>query len=419
MSLYGLMRTSTSGMAAQASRISIVAENVANANTVGYKGARSEFQSFFIGDGINNYNSGTVSAEAHRLVESQGGLTGTGNVTDLAIDGEGMMLVQDPNGGIFLTRSGSFTADESGNLVNTAGFVLMGYPYNGTTPVVVANGFAGLVPINVSSLQLLAEPSMTGNLAANLPSGATAVPAADLPSTNSATAQFTAKTSLVVFGNLGEEVTLDVYYSMTAAGTWEATTYNAADAAAGGGFPYTSGPLSTDTLTFDPANGQLAGASPTSITIPVPGGQNFNLDISGMTQLATSFTILDATANGNAASVAEIVEISDEGLLYVAFANGSRRPLYQIPLATVPSPDRLSGLSGNVYSANSKSGNVRIGFPNSAGFGGMRSGTLEQSTTDIATEFTEMIDAQRTYTANSKVFQTGAELMDVLVNLKR
>ena len=62
---------------------------------------------------------------------------------------------------------------------------------------------------------------------------------------------------------------------------------------------------------------------------------------------------------------------------------------------------------------------MRLGFAQEGGRGNIVSGSLEQSTVDLATELTDMIDAQRGYTANSKVFQTGAELMDVLVNLKR
>ena len=76
-------------------------------------------------------------------------------------------------------------------------------------------------------------------------------------------------------------------------------------------------------------------------------------------------------------------------------------------------------MTGNVYATTAKSGNLHIGFPQDPGLGTLNSGVVEQSTADIASEFTDMIDAQRGYTANSKVFQTGAELMDVLVNLKR
>jgi flagellar hook protein FlgE len=94
-------------------------------------------------------------------------------------------------------------------------------------------------------------------------------------------------------------------------------------------------------------------------------------------------------------------------------------PTYRIPLASVPSPDNLTPLAGNVYALGVDSGDLQVDFPRSGGFGTLVSSALEQSTVDLASELTAMIESERNYTANSKVFQTGAELMDVLVNLKR
>jgi flagellar hook protein FlgE len=76
-------------------------------------------------------------------------------------------------------------------------------------------------------------------------------------------------------------------------------------------------------------------------------------------------------------------------------------------------------MPGNVFTESPESGAVQIGFANEAGRGSVMSGALENSNVDIAEELTSMIESQRSYTANSKVFQTGADLMDILVNLKR
>ena len=88
-------------------------------------------------------------------------------------------------------------------------------------------------------------------------------------------------------------------------------------------------------------------------------------------------------------------------------------------LANVESPDNLVPQSGNVYSQGVDSGVIVTGFAGSGDFGSIQSGALEGSNVDIANELTAMIESQRSYTANSKVFQTGADLLDVLVNLKR
>ena len=418
MSLYGVMRTSTSGMNAQSTRISAVAENVANANTNGYKAIRTEFASYFISGNVSDYNSGYVDANLHRLVGNQGTLAATTSITDLAIQGEGFFVVQNSNGVNMLTRAGSYQPNANGELVNTAGFKLLGYPISPTGSAIVVNGFAGLEPVAFDSVALSARPSTEGLLQTNLPSAASVVAAADLPSANAASATYTAKTSMVVYGNLGEEIMLDIYMTKTAANEWEVAVYDRSQVGTSG-FPYASGPLSTGTLEFDPSNGHLTSTSAGSINIPVPGGQALTLDLSKTSQLAADFSVQDADVDGNMASAADLVEIADDGTVYVAFEDGTRIAKYRIPLATVPAPDNLEAISGNAFGITMRSGDFRIGFSGEGGLGTIASGVLEQSTADIASEFTDMIDAQRGYTANSKVFQTGAELMDVLVNLKR
>ncbi len=92
---------------------------------------------------------------------------------------------------------------------------------------------------------------------------------------------------------------------------------------------------------------------------------------------------------------------------------------YQLAIANVASPDKMTVISGNVFSPSAESGDITLGTAAANGNGKIRTGALENSNVDIAQELTDMIEAQRSYTANSKVFQTGSELMDVLVNLKR
>jgi flagellar hook protein FlgE len=418
MSLYGVMRTSTSGMNAQSSRISAVAENVANANTNGYKAVRTEFASYFISGNVSQYNSGYVDVNMHRMVGNQGTLSATTSITDLAIQGEGFFIVRDANGENLLTRAGSYQPDADGQLVNAAGFSLLGYPVQAANGGIVVNGFAGLEPVTFNSVALSARPSTQGTLQTNLPAGAAAIAAASLPSANTAATSFTSKTSMVTYGNLGDEVMLDIYMSKKGPQQWELTVFDRA-AVGASGFPYAAGPIATTTMSFDPANGQLLPSSANSLVVAIPGGQPLTLDLSNTSQLAAGFSVQKADINGNKASAANLVEIADDGTVFVAFEDGTRQAKYRIPLATVPSPDNLEAISGNAFGVTVNSGDFRIGFSGEGGFGSIASGVLEQSTADIASEFTDMIDAQRGYTANSKVFQTGAELMDILVNLKR
>jgi flagellar hook protein FlgE len=406
-------------MNAQADRLSTVAENVANVNTTGYKGSSCEFSSLLLTACPGGYQSGSVLSTIRTMVGTQGSIGNTDSLTDLAVSGDGFFVVADENGTPYLTRAGNFVTNGEGILVNAGGFELLGYRLNPGQPDVTVNGYTNLGSINLEDLALAASPSTEGLFVANLPVDAAIVAPGSLPSTNSSTASFTAKSSLITYDNLGREVKLDLYYTKAGSEEWELSVFDSSLAAPGGGFPYASGPLATQTLNFDPTTGEFADGQPTAIDIPIPGGAAFSLDVGGISQLATDYVVISAKTNGNPPSGAELVEISRDGLVYATYNNGTRVPVFRIPLAHVTSPDMLNPLAGNVYSTTSESGDVEIGFAQTGGLGEIISSALEQSTVDLAGELTAMIDAQRSYTANSKVFQTGSELMDVLVNLKR
>jgi flagellar hook protein FlgE len=408
MSLYGVMRTGVSGMNAQSNKLSTVSDNIANVNTTGYKRASTEFSSLILKSGSGNYDSGAVETTVRYAISDAGNYQFTTSATDLAVQGNGFFVVQDPNGNNFLTRAGAFVPDSTGNLVNSAGFQLMGYNIaNGATPTVAANGFGGLQVINVNQLALQAAPSTKATVAANLDPSAAIIAGPPGPGA------YTSKTSVVTYDNIGNAVTVDVYAAKTAANTWQIQLYDSSTgtALAGG----------LNTFTFDvtaAGKGKLAAASPTSLTVTIPGGSSFNMDLSAMTQVASSFDF-KATVDGNAPSAVEKVNINDKGVVTAVLKNGTELPSFQIALATVPSPDHLTPEVGNVYSPNLDSGNVQVGLAGQGGLGTIQSGALEDSNVDLADELTSMIEAQRGFTANSKSFQTGADLLDVVVNLKR
>jgi flagellar hook protein FlgE len=424
MSIGGMMRTSISGMQAQSNRLSAVADNIANSDTNGYKRLRTDFSSMVLSSGGGRMASGAMSSaggvltSTRQLVSQQGSFEPSSSTTDLAIQGNGFFVVQDGSGTPYFTRAGSFVPDANGTLINASGYNLLGYSLTNGSANAVANGFAGLQPVSIAGSALIATATTEGTFAANLPADAP-IATAPLPSANAATSASTNKSSLLAYDNLGRGVVLDVYMTKTATGTWEVAVFNQSDAATGGGFPYSAGPLATQTLSFSPTNGMLASTSANSVSLTVPGGSAMTIDMANMTQLATTFTVSDADTNGNPPSGVEQVDIDDDGTLYARYGDGSYRALYRIPLATVTSPDQMTALTGTIFAPNPQSGAVTIGFANEGAMGKIISSSLEQSNVDIADELTTMIQSQRSYTANSKVFQTGSELMDVVVNLKR
>lgn len=406
-------------MSAQASRLSTVADNVANVNTVGYKSSSCEFSSLLLSTCPGEYESGAVLNDIRAHVSAQGSLISSASPTDLAISGNGFFLVSDVDGTPLLTRSGSFVPDGDGNLVNAGGFNLLGYRLDPDQPDVTVNGYTNLTKVNFDELALSASPSTAGAFVANLPAEAETIAMNELPSANSLASSYTAKSSLITYDNLGGEVLLDLYFSKVSDNTWEVSAFDNSSADAGGAFPYASGPLASETLTFDGTDGKLADGSPSTLSISIPDGATFALDLTELSQLSADYVVLSAGANGNPPSGTDVVEIAKDGIIYATYDNGTRVPVYRIPLAQVTSPDNLQPLAGNVFGTTSDSGDVEIGFAQTGALGDIISGALEQSTVDLAGELTAMIDAQRSYTANSKVFQTGSELMDVLVNLKR
>lgn len=428
MSLYGVLRTGVSGMTAQSNKLGTVADNIANSNTTGYKRASTEFSSLILDSGKGDYNSGSVTTTVRYAISKQGPVQYTTSVTDLAVQGNGFFVVSGSSDGAskYMTRAGNFVPDDNGYLVNSAGYYLMGaMPVNGKMPGAGDITEASLQVVQLPGKSQKASGSTQGNLKANLPAGAAVVPPGIHPTDNVAGSTYTAKSSLVAYDQQGAKVTFDVYYTKIGPNQWQVAVFDQAYANPTTGFPYApGGMLGAAALNFD-ASGNLVGPSPTinlvgGVSAPrLSPGQTLALTFNGMQQLAADYAPYDAVVDGNAPGDFDRVEIGKDGIMYTVYTNGTRLATARIPLADVRSPDNLMPLPGNVYSPSINSGDWIFGIPGKGGLGTIASSALEQSNVDLATELTGMIEAQRGYTANSKVFQTGSELLDVLMSLKR
>jgi flagellar hook protein FlgE len=419
MSVSGIMRTSASGMSVQSDRMGAVADNVANVGTTGYKRASVEFSTLLPEAAVVEYSPGSVQSHIRHAISEQGAFQFTQSPTDLALQGDGYFVVSDALGAPFLTRAGSFVPNGDGDLVNAAGYRLMGVNLENGDGTVVANSAAGLEAVNLHRLALVPNPSQSGGLQVNLPSNDAAITAASLPSANSSAAQYSAKTSIIAYDNLGNASTLDIYFAKVGSEAWEISVYDRAMADPAGGFPYRGPPLNASSLQFDATTGGLTSGSVSSVSIPVPNGQTLALNLSGTTQFATAFSVRAAAIDGKPPSDVERVEVARDGTVTAVYDNGTRVDSFRIPLGRVASEDNLTPVTGNVFAVSRESGTLQIGLAGASGFGEVVSSALEQSTVDLASELTSMIESQRNYTANSRVFQTGSELMDVIVNLRR
>src|ERR1700730_15620191 len=126
MGLLSAMSASVSGMAAQGNALAAVSQNIANSSTTGYKQALTQFNDLVDQAGVSgDYTADGVTTTIRYNIAEHGNLTGT---TRRPISRSREMvsfLLKMQAELFFMTRAGSFVPDQSGNLVNSAGYTLM------------------------------------------------------------------------------------------------------------------------------------------------------------------------------------------------------------------------------------------------------------------------------------------------------
>jgi len=214
MSLLSALSAGTTGLEASSLELSVVGDNIANSNTIGFKAGRAAFEdalSQSVIGGTGEIGLGT-RFEAVQKILTQGALTSTGIATDLALQGSGYFIVNGSHNGQtanFYTRAGQFTVDSDGYLVNLEGLRIQGFPADPTGTV---SGIPGDLQVGTASAQPLATSQIT--VKANLQADAPVAPAWD-PLDPSATSTFS--TSMTVYDTLGAAHPVQVFFAKTAA----------------------------------------------------------------------------------------------------------------------------------------------------------------------------------------------------------
>ena len=422
MSITSALQTGVSGLQANSSKVENISSNIANANTVGYRRTFSEF----VTQNTNSTQAGVLST-TRADVSSNGSLVSTGRSTDLAVQGDGFFVVSrnvnDPvESNYYLTRAGSFTPDQNGNLRNAAGYFLSGFPTDaaGATGAVSSTGFGDLSTVNIASYQIPGAPSTEIGVSGNMPAQETglATPGAPFVST------------MRYVNQLGGSEKLNLSWQPSAtpnqwtvnvaddAGTnYGSATVNFNDSGANAGSPAS---YVSNGLPMDPATGTVNltinnGAAPQQISISLGAPGSFD----GMTQFAGDQTPAAFTDDGAETGSLVRAEMSDTGVLYGVFDNGQSRALFEIPVANVTNPDQMRSVNGNAYIATLESGSVTLNKAMSNGVGSVSSGVLEGSNVDIAQELTDLIQTQRAYSSNAKIITTSDEMLDETLRIKR
>ncbi|HWV37308.1 MAG TPA: flagellar hook protein FlgE [Vulgatibacter sp.] len=426
MSLFSSLYAGASGLNANSLELAVVGDNIANANTIGFKASRAAFADALAENMIGAGQRGTgTQVQAIQRLFRQGATLGTGNSTDLAIEGAGFFVVKGERGGIggnFFTRAGQFTVDNDGYLATLDGLRLQGYPADPT----------GAISRTIGDLQLAgisSPPNATTEIVmkANLQADAT-IPAPFDPTDPANTSNF--NSAITIYDSLGTAHHVDVYFSKTGAGTWEWHALVDGGTLAGG-TAGTPTEIASGTLTFDGA-GKLVSQTQTSSFTPAgalsPQALSFDFGdplstggtgLAGITQFSSPSAMKFQNQDGYSAGSFASVSIDENGLITGTFTNGHSRSLGQLVLANFQAPDQLERLGGNLFAATRASGPATIGLASTGGRGAIASGALEQSTVDIANEFIRMIAAQRGFQANSKTLTTADQLLADLIQIKR
>ena len=430
MSLLTSLASGTSGLSSASADLAVIGDNIANANTVGFKAGRAAFedtlaQTVIGGDG--QIGLGSRMQAVQKLI-TQGALSSTGVSTDLALQGNGFFEVRGTTGdgrnGTYLTRAGQFTVDNSGYLVNLDGLRVQGYAADPVGNITSALG--DLQVGNASS-----QPSMTNtiSLKANLQADA-ALPAAWDPLNPAATSNFS--TSATIYDSLGKSYQVQMYFARTGNGAWD---WHAMTDGAGvvGGTPGVPSQIASGSLTFDSAgrltsppappqtfNPQNANPQPLTFDFGTPyvaGGTATGLD--GITQFASPSASTFVGQDGFAPGELTSVQIDKKGTVLGVFTNGQTRALARVGVARVAASDQLERVGGNLYGLTPSSGDAVMGAAGEGGRAFISAGTLEGSNVDIAEQFVKMIAAQRAFEANSKTITTADQLLSELIQMKR
>ncbi|MBP9837620.1 MAG: flagellar hook protein FlgE [Proteobacteria bacterium] len=407
------------GIQSQGSGISVLADNIANANTTGFKQSRADFSDILAGNigGSGNKNSGSGSQVIGITpILTQGSLEFTGRGLDAAIDGNGYFVLQDStgNGQRYYSRAGDFQVDTDGFLLNQNGYRVMGFPTNGS---------GGLEELNINQQSQASINTSDVAIGGNLNAGelVEAYPG-DTATFSQLSDASKHSTFLDVYDTLGGSHTATVYFFKTAANVWTVATFvdgsEITSKTAGEAIL-----IGKETFTFD-STGGLATTSPTTIPATADWANGsaagaITFDLSEISQFASSSAINSITQDGTGSGSVVSFSIESNGALLAQLDNGQTSTIGTVALANFASAESLRRVGGSVFVETQNSGQPVVGNPDTGSFGAIESGALELSNADIASDFIKLISLQRGFQGSSRIITSINDLLSEIINLAR
>lgn len=400
-----------SGINAAAANLDVIGNNIANANTVGFKQSTTQFADVYAGSKIG------LGTTVNSVVQSfkQGNIEATNRSLDVAItNGNGFFRLVGTDGSVHFSRNGQFLRTDDGRIVNAQGLQRTGYP------PAAAGGGALPQPLVVSATQM--PPQATSSIKAqfNLDSGSTVPTTAfsSAPGALPTSSMYNYSSSMTVYDSLGNSQQVIAYFGKSAAAPTVAGgtdwTMNATDAA---GNPLGGAPV---TLSFD-SSGKLVSTTPATVTLTAPtangaAAMSMNLDLTGTTQFGVDNDVKSLVQDGFASGSLLGFAIEADGTIRGSYSNEQTQMLGQVVLASFGNAEGLKAEGGNTWAATGASGQPIIGVPGGSR-GQLLSNAVEASNVDLSAELVNLIIAQRNYQANAKTIETQNQVMQSLVNM--
>lgn len=392
-----------SGLNAASQALDVVGNNIANAQTVGFKTGSIAFADVFAGSQVG---MGVQVAGVNQSFTD--GVLGAGTSSlDMGIQGNGFFRLVNEAGRVFYSRNGQFKSDASGYIINNQRMYLTGYQASGTPPAIQPGAAVG--PIQIPTGQMPARASDSGTLNGNLDAGTAAVTTTPFdPADNTS---YSSVTQADAYDSLGNKHTINIYFAKTADNQW--TAYSRDATAPGDG--YQSLALQFDSagqLTTSPAKLNVQGAACNGAD-----ALNFAFDLAGMTQQAADTAMNSPTTTGYAPGQMNGYTVGDSGQVIASYSNGQQQLLGQVVLSNFTNPGGLASQGNNCWTETPESGQPVTGISGSGNLGTLYGNKLEASNVDLSKEMVNMIVYQRNYQSNSQTIKTQSELLQTLVNL--
>jgi flagellar hook protein FlgE len=431
MSLTGALSSAVSALNAQSQSLAMIADNISNADTVGYKTTSAMFEDMVTASSSQtSYSSGGVGVSGRANITQQGLLAPSTNATDVAIKGAGFFVVKDASGNTFYTRNGAFDPDKNGILKND-GFILQGWRTDASGNIIGDKTAANLTDVNTEVASSNASATTKSSISANLPADA------------AVGATFTQ--SMTVYDSLGAPNSVQLTWTKTDTNTWTASFGDPKPASDPTAAKTGTTTPTTITIKFG-SDGSLASVLPAPPTLSITGWNdgatamtagaaatdpstaialNFGTvgKKDGLTQSASNSDtpdISNATANSDGLPFGTLSSISiatdGSGSVDATYSNGQTITLYKLAVSTFADPNGLGAHSDGMYSATSTSGNPSLETSGTNGAGTVFGSELESSTTDTSGQFSNMISAQQAYSAASQVITTVNKMFDTLMS---